>query len=797
MKPINQLLATFTVLTTAYTASGFDGAYYGTNYTAPFAHAYRALKSVGVDPKTAIDRDVYHMSRLGLNAFRLHLWDVELSDSVGNLLANDHLDCLDYLISKLEERNIAIVLTAQTNFGNGYPERNTNPNNAYSYKYDKCDVHDNPEAVKAQERYISQLVKHVNKYTGRSLCDDKSVLAIEINNEPCHSGDKKTITAYVKRMMKALKRSGWHKDIFYNVSHNLDRTEAFFDAPIDGATFQWYPIGLVSGHQQKGNFLPFVDSYNIPFDELIAKRNVAKIVYEFDPADNLYSYLYPAAARTFRSAGFKWVTQFAYDPMDIAWANTEYQTHYLNLAYTPGKALGMMIAAEVVRRLPEGCDYGKYPDNLRFGDFAIDARRDLAMLNCDTTYYYTNSTDIAPRNVEALKHVAGRGISPVVSYGGSGAYFLDKIADGVWRLEVMPDVVLTKDPFAKPSLKRKVGEIIYNTRDIVINVAELSADFKYRNLGDENIGNATASQFAVRPGVYLLSNDESALLRYSGSEKYGDGTKAVGEYVAPVASVQERTIVHIPTPSAKRGETVSIKACVLGGEVDSVMIYPSDVSFWREDNKLVRMRDCGYQQFEADVQVGNHPYGYNIVAFYKDGNAVTYPDGVVGTPLDWDYADGANMYVTDVYDEHTPAILFDAHNVRGSRPRREADENGIVMSKYVADILSGRDLSMVKVKLGDVTGYKSLYIGFVNKDGFTFKADLQLTDDVQSFNVCDFKLTNTINPRNVYPLFIDKVFVPQASTKARFELSDVDYLVVVGERADGDAKAEIFGISAE
>jgi hypothetical protein len=135
--------------------------------------------------------------------------------------------------------------------------------------------------------------------------------------------------------------------------------------------------------------------------------------------------------------------------------------------------------------------------------------------------------------------------------------------------------------------------------------------------------------------------------------------------------------------------------------------------------------------------------------------------------------------------------------VRGSRPRREADENGIVMSKYVADILSERDLSTVKVKLGDVTGYKSLYIGFVNKDGFTFKADLQLTDDVQSFNVCDFKLTNTINPRNVYPLFIDKVFVPQASTKARFELSDVDYLLVVGERADGDAKAEIFGISAE
>ena len=72
--------------------------YYGVNYTVPFAHAYRALGYLGIDPKQAIDRDVYHFARLGLNAFRLHLWDVELTDSVGNLICNDHLDLLDYLI---------------------------------------------------------------------------------------------------------------------------------------------------------------------------------------------------------------------------------------------------------------------------------------------------------------------------------------------------------------------------------------------------------------------------------------------------------------------------------------------------------------------------------------------------------------------------------------------------------------------------------------------------------------------------------------------------------------------------
>lgn len=98
--------------------------FFGVNYTLPFAHAYRAIGYLELDRKAAIDKDVYHISRLGLNAYRIHLWDVELTDGQGNLLENEHLDLMDYLIAKLKERNIHIVITAQTNFGNGYPERN-------------------------------------------------------------------------------------------------------------------------------------------------------------------------------------------------------------------------------------------------------------------------------------------------------------------------------------------------------------------------------------------------------------------------------------------------------------------------------------------------------------------------------------------------------------------------------------------------------------------------------------------------------------------------------------------------
>ena len=72
-------------------------------------------------------------------------------------------------------------------------------------------------------------------------------------------------------------------------------------------------------------------------------------------------YMYPAMARSFRTAGFQWATQFAYDPIATAYGNTEYQTHYLNLAYTPSKAISLLIASKVFHKIPRLKNYGSYP----------------------------------------------------------------------------------------------------------------------------------------------------------------------------------------------------------------------------------------------------------------------------------------------------------------------------------------------------------------------------------------------------------------------------------------------------
>ena len=77
---------------------------------------------------------------------------------------------------------------------------------------------------------------------------------------------EKEVTAYIDRMAHALRKAGFDKPILYNVTHNPGVTTAYYAAKdIDGTTYQWYPTGLVAGHERKGNFLPAIDEYTIPW----------------------------------------------------------------------------------------------------------------------------------------------------------------------------------------------------------------------------------------------------------------------------------------------------------------------------------------------------------------------------------------------------------------------------------------------------------------------------------------------------------------------------------------------------
>jgi hypothetical protein len=514
---------------------------FGVNYSAPFAHGYRAAQRLGVDLKKAIDKDVYHFSRLGFDLYRIHVWDTEISDAEGNLLENEHLELFDYLLKQLKDRDINFMITPIAYWGNGWPEPDEDTP-GFSNKYGKEGSLTTPEAIRAQENYLAQFLEHVNPHTGVAYKDEPNIIAFEISNEPHHKGTPEEVTDFVQRMVTSMRNTGTKKPVFYNVSHSTHLMEAYFDADIQGGTFQWYPTGLGFQKELEGNLLPNVNDYNIPFDEVIKANNAAKLVYEFDAADVMKSYIYPAMARSFREAGIQIATHFAWDPTYMAHANTEYNTHYMNLAYTPQKALALMISGEVFREVPMNKDYGLYPDNLNFENFLVSYEKDLAEYNSAEKFYYTNSTSSGPRSAEELKHIAGYGDSEVVKYEGKGAYFLDKLEEGVWRLEVMPDAILVDNPFGRNNLDKTVAVINWKSWEMEVELPDLGGDFSITSLSKEDEAhNSKSGKFEISPGTYFLSAKNKEI-SYDGSEPLKSGQ--LRDFFAPEGTVEKTYVLH-------------------------------------------------------------------------------------------------------------------------------------------------------------------------------------------------------------------------------------------------------------
>lgn len=793
-----------------------EASFFGVNYTVPFAHAYRALGYLGKDHKKAIDRDVYHFARLGFNAYRIHIWDVEISDATGNLLVNEHMDLLDYLIYKLKERNIKVVLTAMTTFGNGYPERNQ-PTGGFSYLYDKCEVHDNPEARKAQQNYIAQLVRHTNAYTGTPYMNDPDIVGFEINNEPCHAGTLKQTKEYIEGMLAAMKKAGNKKPVFYNVSHNMQQIEAYYSTAVQGTTYQWYPIGLVAGKTRKGNFLPYVDNFHIPFSDVKGYAGKARLVYEYDPADIIYSYMHPAMARSFRTAGFQWITQFAYDPIDMAQYNTEYQTHFLNLAYTPQKALSMKIAAEVAYAVPRNKSYGSYPNDTVFDGFRVSYKEDLSEMNTAARFYYSNTTSTEPVAPEQLESVAGFGHSPVISYEGTGAYFIDKLEDGVWRLEVMPDAIQVKDPFNKPALDKEVVILVKGEWDMQINLPNLGRNFSINGLNKGNNFRATATNGTIRgiaPGTYLLQSNSITPVRSWNSETRWNNI-TLGEFVAPEVHTQDYYAVHIATGIIESNQPLVIEANIAGPNLpDSVLVYTDKVSFWSDRNPTYKMeRVSGYRYRTVipakDIQRGF--FRYNIVVATGTGH-YTFPSGIAKNPLDWDYS-APEYWESKVVDRGSAINLFQVNEGKysiesysmpeghwmkqgfaKSSPVTEtvltftapASKEGVryFLKKYIADEIAGRKASLGKVTtlcmhLPEAPG--SIDVEFVTNMGYTYKVSIRTEKGINRINLQDLKQSATALLPHSYPIFLEKYFDPESNIPFRIE--DIETLEISFEGA--------------
>jgi hypothetical protein len=786
---------------------------FGVNYTMPFAHAYRSAKKLGKDPLEAIDEDIHHFKRLGFDLYRVHVWDTEISDTLGNLIYNEHLHAFDYLLHKLRSNDIYYVLTPIAFWGNGWPEPDEKTP-GFSAKYGKNNCLTDDEAIKAQENYLTQFMSHVNPYTGLSYKDDPYLIAMEISNEPHHRGTPESVTEFVQFMVNAVRKSGYKNPIFYNVSHSVHLMENYFDADIQGGTFQWYPTGLGYQKPLPGNFLPNVDKYLIPFDSVFIQRGKAKLVYEFDGADIHNSYIYPAMARSFRTAGIQIATHFAYDPMILAHANTEYNTHYMNLAYTPGKALALAISSKVFHEMPMYESYGSYPENRSFGNVTIDEQSDVVIYDSGTHFIYTNHTETEPKTPSKLNKIAGVGNSSVITYNGTGAYFLDKVELGKWRLEVMPDILTYQNPYGRNSLEKRVTAVQYNERLMEISLPELGNSFTLKgiNSGNNSTKYSEDGALLVKPGVYLLEIGNTLQNESPYPDKL-DGL-AFDKYYAPAESTEDLILKHQPLKELRSGQSPTITMELLSRKnIDKVeLLYRTG---WRWNS--VKMDLTSGFEYKADLDLTNEEEGtleYYIVV-YDQSNVTTFPPKISGLPFQWDFYD-RSPYRVKIVNEKVPIMLYNAEkdfsdlsyrwqqgvrNVAEFLPGNTAsffpikelyrpdseNLNGNKIYDYTirhylegkieANSLAGKSKLVIEAK--SLEKYKiPLQIALVDKYGNAFGAIVKTEMDYKTFEIKlkDLKPVALVTMPRPYPTFLPYFY--QTAQNATFDIMDIQSLQI-------------------
>jgi hypothetical protein len=804
---------------------------FGVNYTVPFAYGYRSIKALNKDIEKEIDEDVYHLARMGADAFRVHIWDTEISDTAGNLLENEHLKLFDYLIYRLKQRNIKIIITPIAFWGIGYPQRDEKTA-GFSSKYNKGQATVNENAIKAEENYMKQLLQHFNPYTKLNYRDEPDIIAAELNNEPSHSGPKEKVTAYINRLAAAARSIGWTKPLFYNISQSPFYAAAVAKANVNGFSFQWYPTGLVAGHEQQGNFLPNVDRYPIPFDTIPEFRNKAKMVYEFETADVLKPYLYPAVARSFKQAGFQWVTQFAYDPMATAYANTEYQTHYLNLAYTPAKAISFLIANRVFHLLPRNKDYGTYPSDSVFDAFHLSYTQSLSEMNTAKEFYYSGTTTAAPVDEKKLEHIAGVGSSAIVDYKGYGAYFLDKLENGVWRLEVMPDAITVRDPFEKASPSKEVVHIAWSDQPMQIKLADAGSDFDIKGINQDNNyqTKATNGSFTIKPGTYLLVKSGKSTAKWSGNKMIGN--IGLNEFVAPQPFSKTPYVSYTPITEVSPGKAFTVNAKIINISADAKVSLVVNKGFGAPANiSMDKTTPYDYSAVIPAAQVTTGFLTYRIII--KDADKYfTFPGGYEGDPYGWDNINN-ETWQTFVAAPNGKISLFNANADRGRTNTyfpgfsrnggaqfTSGEETGQLTFKVSSPAIKQGQImgfqlyvgDKVKYRLPEVSSYSKviirarlqigqtgkLKIALINNDASAYAASVGLTDQFKNIEVplSAFKPDSSLLLPRPYPGFLPLWF--KASSFSGLDISKLDKLeITTGNDLPADSYNKPYGIEVE
>jgi hypothetical protein len=545
---------------------GTEVALYGVNFQTALSWEYHGrMKPCGISLtadalKEIVDRNLAEIKRMNAGIIRMHLLPADFTDGQGGLRDSVYLDALDYTFAQCEKQGIYVYLTLMNEMKSSF------------YKDSFLEGHPreewlvNEDLIRQCGRYVREILQHTNRYSGVRYKDQPALGIIEILNEPgyvaydtmqidarfsdlrqrfahwqaanpsvadpraaYHAFRYEYVRDYINRMCGFIREAGAKQPVVWNLNwpHMIwdheDVFQAVADSSVAAVSFCIYPgqsdvpspYWAHPAELSGTNYLPFLSAHYTDYSRLrwlLGERfaGKAKCVYEFETMFNQSGYLYPAIAGLFRGLGAQVAMMWTYSLSPTA----EYLggSHYLNLYCTPQKAAAFCIAEAVFHSTPRYAPFAcATPDSVVTPHWAASFSHNLGVFQSEDTLMYSRSLEWQPWPINPrVKKITGTGDSPLVSYSGTGMYFVD-VGPNRISVNIMPDVRYlrphwqhqNKKPWEKTRLLDSLTEHPFG-----LEIPGWQANFQVLRVeGERKIPIATEEnrlRFQARPGGYVV-----------------------------------------------------------------------------------------------------------------------------------------------------------------------------------------------------------------------------------------------------------------------------------------------------